>query len=274
MNNHTPLIELKHNRLTSQGAVFFFPGSGDSITSFISLVNEQNHGLPVYGLQPRGLDPQQEPYVSMDEMIDVYMKSICAKQNRGPYYLLGHSFGGFIALEIARRLHAQGCVVKSVIMLDVSPPENPHIHLSRVECLLELIQTMELASSKPFNLTAKVLEPLSEEDQLLLLHKRMVATGVLPNRSTVDSIRGMVRVFIANEHMEYWPKEKYQGEALLINALDKKENNVERQKQYLRWKSHVPKLGYQESPGNHITLLDSLNIKVLAEIIAKHWALS
>ena len=273
MNDHTPLIELKHGSLTSQGAVFFFPGAGDGITSFISLVNEQSHGLPVYGLQPRGLDPQQDPYVSIDEMIDVYMRSICSKEQQGPYYFLGHSFGGFVALELARRLSAEGRIVKPIIMLDVSPPESPHIFLSRVECLVDLIETMELVSTKPFNLPAKVLEPLSDENQLLLLHERMVATGVLPNRSTVDSIRGMVRVFIANEHMEYWPKEKYQGEALLVNALDAKESKMERQKKYLRWKSHIPSLGYQESPGNHITLLDNPNIKVLAEIIEKCWAL-
>ena len=273
MNVHTPLIELKHSSLASQGAVFFFPGAGDGITSFISLVNKQNHGLPVYGLQPRGLDPQQEPYASIYEMIDVYMSFICSKEHRGPYYLLGHSFGGFVALEVARRLSSEGCEVKPVIMLDVSPPENPHIYLSRVECLLGLIETMELVSTKPFNLTAKVLEPLSDEKQLELLHERMVATGVLPGRSTIDSIRGMVRVFIANEHMEYWPKEKYQGEALLVNALDAKENKIERQKRYLRWKSHIPNLDYQESPGNHITLLDNPNVKVLAELIEKRWAL-
>lgn len=274
MSDHNPLIKLKHSSVTSQGTVFFFPGAGNGITTFMSLVDEENHRLPIYGLQPRGLDFQQEPYESIDDMINVYVESICSKECQGPYYLLGHSFGGYVALEVARRLNIQGCVVKPVILLDVSPPENPHMHLSRVDCLLDLIRMMELVSSQPFNLSANVLNALNNEDQLLLLHERMVATGILPSRSTVDSIRGMVRVFIANEHMEYWPNEEYHGEALLITALDKKENSIDRQAEYLHWKSHIPNLDYLELPGNHITLLNSPNTIRLAEVIEKCWALA
>lgn len=99
-------------------AFFYIPPlwSGDDIMPFISLVNKQNNGLPVYGLQARGLDPQQDSYASIDEMIGLYMSSTCSKEHRGPYYLLGHSFGGLISLGVVHWLSAQGCVLKLAIM--------------------------------------------------------------------------------------------------------------------------------------------------------------
>lgn len=268
---HAPLVELSRGRAASQGGVFFFPGAGDGITTFVTLSSMIDLGIPIYGLQPRGLDHLQEPYASIDEMVNIYIEPLCSKVASGPFYLLGHSFGGYIALELARRLVARGKEVKPLIMLDVGPPESPHVHPTRIESLVALVEVMELASAESFGLSAEMLQSLSEEDQLLLLHQRMVATSVLPRQSDVDAIRGMVNVFIANGHMEYLPEEAYQGKALLINALNSKESKSERSRDYRLWQSHVPHLEYRESPGNHVTVLSRENVGVLADIIEEKW---
>jgi thioesterase domain-containing protein len=51
-------------------------------------------------------------------MADVYLDHLRAAQREGPYYLGGYSFGGYVALEMARRLLAQGEEIRALILLD------------------------------------------------------------------------------------------------------------------------------------------------------------
>ena len=54
----------------------------------------------------------------IDEMADAYVESIRAVQPRGPYALAGHSLGGVVAYEMARRLVARGEEVEWLGMID------------------------------------------------------------------------------------------------------------------------------------------------------------
>lgn len=274
MIEHNPLVGLKERSSKQQGTIFCFPGAGDNVTSFISLANEMNNGLPLFGLQPRGLIAEENPYDSIKEMVDVYVQAIMKTGLKGPYYLLGHSFGGTVALEIFNRLTLLKCQLKPLILLDATPPELLHTHKTRLENLLDLVETLELVSKKPFNLSLIDLEPLSDDDQLILIHKKMIAAGLLPKQSNVDSISGMVRVFIANSHMEYWPSNKCSGEAALVNAMDARENRAERHEVFEQWRELIPSIKYYESAGNHITLLSKENIAGLVGIVEDVWGLT
>ncbi|MES2824011.1 MAG: alpha/beta fold hydrolase [Pseudomonadota bacterium] len=274
MKKHTPLISLRASRFNSTGTIFCLPGAGDGITSFVNLTGAMTNGLAVYGLQPRGLVDNQEPYPSIEAMVNEYIDAILSKINGGPYYIMGHSFGGYVALSIAKTLQESGCDIAPVILLDVSPPENPHPHKNRIENLLCLVATMELASKKNFNLTFDTLALLDVEAQLQTLHSRMVANGLLPGNSNPETIRGMVGLYIANSHMEYWPSDKYEGAALYVNAVDAKENKQERYRSLERWRNFIPRIKYAESPGNHVTMLNNNNAQVLIKLIEREWNLT
>lgn len=273
MIKNTPLIELNRGDSSAKGAVFCFPGAGGGATTFVPLINILDNKLPVYGLQPRGLDPSEAPYSSIDEMIDIYFQVIQSKEWKGVYYFLGHSFGGYIALEVARKLNSHGYDVGPLVMLDTTAPQKPHIYPSRVDSFLSLIEVMEMACGKSFGLLRETLASTSDDDQLVALHKRMVAAGILPTGSRPDIIRGMVNVFIANDHMAYWPKEQYFGNTLLINAMNTKENHAQKLKNHHEWQQHLPNLVYKESPGNHVTLLDSPYVESLVEMVEQYWDL-
>jgi thioesterase domain-containing protein len=274
MNEHNPLIAIKQGGTSSKGAIFCIPGAGNGITSFLAFAERIRTDLPVFGLQPRGLVSNQVPYHSIEEMADIYVNAIHSKFPNSRYYLVGHSFGGSVALEIAKRLVALNCLVAPLILLDAAAPEKPHPQKNRVESLLSLIETLELSSSEPLNLPFEVLAPMDDETQLQLLHSRMVATKMLPRQINVDAIRGMVRLFIANGQMGYWPEAQYYGEGLLVNALDSKETELERLEGFERWRQFIPQLGYRESPGNHMTLLESKNILSLVPKIEQMWRLN
>jgi len=77
---------------------------------------------PVYALQAQGLDGCQKPLRCVEEMATKYVKEIRAFQPDGPYYLLGASFGGLVAYEMAQQLIAEGQKVAFLGMLNTNCP--------------------------------------------------------------------------------------------------------------------------------------------------------
>jgi thioesterase domain-containing protein/aryl carrier-like protein len=77
---------------------------------------------PLYGLQARGLDGTSPLPASVRQMAADYIEQIRTVQQSGPYHLLGWSFGGVLAHEIAIQLQAQGEQVPVLVVMDAYPP--------------------------------------------------------------------------------------------------------------------------------------------------------
>ena len=73
---------------------------------------------PVYALQARGLVAGLPAHRRVEDMARDYIEEIRTVQPHGPYALAGHSFGGLVAFEMARRLVAQGDIVEHVLLFD------------------------------------------------------------------------------------------------------------------------------------------------------------
>ncbi|MFF2142569.1 amino acid adenylation domain-containing protein, partial [Kitasatospora sp. NPDC058190] len=76
---------------------------------------------PLYGVQARGLDGSSELPASIEEMAAEYIEQIRSVQESGPYHLLGWSFGGVVAHEMAAQLEADGEQVGALTLLDAYP---------------------------------------------------------------------------------------------------------------------------------------------------------
>jgi thioesterase domain-containing protein len=82
-----------------------------------------NYAGPIYAIQPRGFGDNERVYDTIDEMVDHYLEVIREVQPHGPYLLSGYSIGGFVAVEMARKLEAAGEPVPFVGLLDSHPFE-------------------------------------------------------------------------------------------------------------------------------------------------------
>ena len=81
---------------------------------------------PVVGLQARAMSDTTFSPGSVEELAADYLARVTEFQSAGPYHLLGYSFGGRVAFEMAARLQETGQQVGTVMMLDSSPPpESP-----------------------------------------------------------------------------------------------------------------------------------------------------
>ncbi|MGK9235737.1 hypothetical protein KXS07_28750, partial [Inquilinus limosus] len=73
---------------------------------------------PLYGLQARGLHKEQSMPTSIEAMASDYLSEIKSVQTHGPYYLIGWSFGGVVAHEIATQIQRAGETVALLALLD------------------------------------------------------------------------------------------------------------------------------------------------------------
>ncbi|WP_338927442.1 amino acid adenylation domain-containing protein (plasmid) [Mycetohabitans endofungorum] len=85
------------------------------------LVSHLEADQPVYGLQARGLDGDSSPAATIEAMAADYIQQIRRIQPRGPYYLLGWSFGGKVAHSMATQLEQQDERVALLAVLDATP---------------------------------------------------------------------------------------------------------------------------------------------------------
>ena len=102
--------------------LFMVHGVGGNVLGFYSLAKCLAEAQPVYGIQAQALLPDQEAQLRLEDMAAQYVKDMRAVCPNGPYHLLGFSFGGLVAYEIAQQLKAAGLPVGLVGMLDTRQP--------------------------------------------------------------------------------------------------------------------------------------------------------
>lgn len=102
--------------------LFFLHAVGPSILNYQNLLPYFDADQPVYALQAKGLDEKQPLLERMDLMAAQYIEEVKKVQPEGPYYLVGHSFGGIMAYEMAQQLYAQGDTVGLLGLFDSGTP--------------------------------------------------------------------------------------------------------------------------------------------------------
>ena len=100
--------------------IYIIHGIGLNLLNFSSLVTYMDAEQPIYGLQALGLDGIDEPLDNMDAIAAYYISEVLQQNPSGPYAIAGYSFGGYVALEMARQLKAMGKEVKMLVMFDTN----------------------------------------------------------------------------------------------------------------------------------------------------------
>jgi amino acid adenylation domain-containing protein len=100
----------------SKPAFFCVHPAGGFSWSYMPLARYVPADHPIYGLQARGLDGGGQLAGSIREMAADYIAQIRSVQESGPYYMLGWSFGGVVAHEVAAQLQAAGEQIFLIIM--------------------------------------------------------------------------------------------------------------------------------------------------------------
>jgi amino acid adenylation domain-containing protein len=255
---------------------------------YYELAHHLGINQPFYGLQPIGIDGET-PLTRIEEMAAHYIEALRKVQPKGPYYLGGWSFGGWIAFEMAQQLEKSGDEVALLAVLDTLAPIKSNIpdfgnglkflfttvaryiwsfffdylrlitapSKNKIKSLIfrlpnfpKFIQWLETNLFSHFLLGEAAIVNLMPESRLRILNEL--------------TIRPMLRVFYANNQavINYVPQVYPKRITLLRTAV---QSSIAEQDLSMGWNQlAVEKTEIHTIPGNHLTMLRKPHIQILA----------
>jgi len=270
----SPLVKIQPGG--SKQPFFCVPGTGGNVIYLYHLARHLGSDQPFYGLQARGLDGEQMPHTQVEDMAAYYIEALQTVQPQGPYFLGGHSFGSFVAFEMALQLLHQGQEVALLAILDTPaslPPKKPGEveHYDDARYLTDVVITIEHLVGKKLSVSYEDLEPLAPNEQFNYVLERLKMINFFPPEAKLAELRGLVQVTKANHKTNYVVHEVYPNQITLFSASDL-------QFWSLFWSELFwdgPAMGWDKFssepvqiysvPGDHITMMTEPHVRVLAE---------
>jgi amino acid adenylation domain-containing protein len=144
---------------------------------------------PVYGLHALSMQEVDIRH-TVESIARLYVSSLLEVWDRGPFHLLGHSYGGIIAFEMVRQLEQQGHRPGSLVLVDADPLALKMKELSPNAFVLRYMLRFLRLNDVAMPETAEALE-LADSERLATVLRDLVS------RRDPDGSLGY-------EHMDQW----------------------------------------------------------------------
>jgi amino acid adenylation domain-containing protein len=273
-----PVIPLR----TSGGKapLFLVHPIGGSVLCYRDLAELLPGGRPVYGLQAAGADPGTEPRTSMEDLAASYIAAIRRVHPEGPFHLAGWSFGGYVAIEIARRLgESEVC---SLTLLDtMAPGDGSRRHFDEKQLIVFFFREL-LWYALGETEANEALDPSGEDPDELFASafRKAIELGILPADSSPQVLRRLYGVFRANyQAAADYRIGKIRRQMLVLRAAEDLPSSFAAAHRFLRTMFGSPDNGWQrwadstveivEVPGNHLSMMATPHVSVLAGRLAE-----
>lgn len=198
--------------------LFLMHGLGGDVFRYRPLGRRLGVGGPVYAIPAHGLAEGETPYTSLPDMADEYVRRIRTARPRGPYLVGGFCIGGNIALEVARRLRAQGEQVPLVVMF-WSNADQPVLRDSLTDDTTLMARALAGGAA---DLDLSALRGCSASEQLAAILTAAHEHGQLRITTTdLDEADRLLAVYRANAHAVGWHQTTpYDGDVLVLMPED------------------------------------------------------
>ncbi len=221
--------------------------------------------IPVHGIYVEEIvDPNRDrstwrhfdPVARMAYYVDRYVEEVRLRQPEGPYWLCGASFGGMVALEVARQLEHQGAEVAFLGMFDVvAPGRTPQLRIDQ-----KLRMHWRLMRRQGWGyFRERIIDRL----------RRATRERPSPNRE-IDARHRLTEARVdAREFMmaAYHPA-PYDGEVHLFRAEEYDLFDARCWEYDMGWSRLIDRLHIHDIAGDHISILKPGNVEAIARIIS------
>jgi thioesterase domain-containing protein len=244
-------------------APFFCIGGADDFKEMAAVLNDDQ---PVYaGGMPDSDDPDR--LLAVEESAAIYLRDIREIQERGPYFLGGYSFGGYVAYEIALRLQHSGEDVRLLALFDTVHP-NFHSNLSGIErARFRIMYFFDRLKKYVFNLLrgkltviradlAQFVRPKVEQ----FAHLAMSAMARIANRQMPKPMASHIRVAATRAYIP-----GIYAKRLVLFRVQHRGAEFDADL-FLGWKvCTTGEIDVQIVPGDHETFFKAPNVEVMVE---------
>jgi thioesterase domain-containing protein len=248
-------------------------GGGD-VREYAYFSNSLQADQPIYifGLPPA----ERSNFPSVEQIASTYLRKVREIQPRGPYRLCGHSFGGLVVYEMARRLKTAGEEVAFLALIDALHPQFSR-NLSLGMRTMYYYDYLVSRVKKYFKNAARLEIKSLGEDLLQLARYRIkhliweVARGALKKsgRRIPEAVQS--DAWLLTTAWKRFDPEPYAGRVVLFNACQRPAE-LERDRT-LGWRVCVKgELKVYVVPGDHYSMMRPPNVSVMTAYIRSHLA--
>ena len=202
---HTPLVPIQTGG--ARPPFFCVPGAGGNVIYLYNLARRLGPEQPFYGLQGVGFEGEAPPQRSVEEMAAHYLRAVEKVQPRGPYFLGGHSLGGWVAYEMAQQLSRRGEVVGLVAIVDTPVPfssaQRDTSTWSEARWMVELASRIGPLLNPDLHVELEELEARDGAERLEYFRAALVAARLFPEEADPAQIHNVLEMFKAHSQVRY-----------------------------------------------------------------------
>ncbi|MFJ8487813.1 alpha/beta fold hydrolase [Streptomyces sp. NPDC094038] len=237
---------------------------GGTVLWYRHLADALPEGVPALGLQARGLDPALEADRDIPAMARRYVADTLAVHAARDVVVVGYSFGGLVAHEMACQLADAGTPAAGVLLLDTSVTLTPEEPPTRARLLWSLVGHALGLDVDVEELAA--LDPRERAERVLGLATRQ---GTLPPGFGVDRLARMIDIYPVNSEAEraFRPR-THPGRTDLIRP---REGRTDDESLTIWNRSSLGGTVVHDVPGNHFNLISEDNVGHVADVVRRLW---
>ena len=247
--------------------LFCVHGLGGDVYDFLDLAGELTGHRRVYGLLAVGFDGRQPRHTSVEQMAAHYAREIRTLQAEGPYHLIGHSVGGWIAYAVAQELTRQGTSMGMLGLLDTREncvlPWNLRVR-ERFHNVAKRIQRhrVRAAGSSPSNRNSYLADRWKNTcSRLANAWQPQPASSAKTKPTFEHKLDDPANDYFVQVAARYRPAH-YSGEVDIFLGEDAAGNEPAFWKRLVLGRVHVHRV-----PGNHLTLINKCHAKDFVQVL-------
>jgi thioesterase domain-containing protein len=252
---------------------------GGNVLCYMPLARWLGAAQPCYGLQARGLAAGATPHSSVVEMAAAYAGEILAAQPEGPIHLAGWSFGGLVAVEVARQLASAGREVAPIVVIDtvagmlwqVQPSEDDMLEAFALELF-----GIELDDAGYAELLSAGRDRAQRFERMLALARER---GLLVDGGSAAQLEQVFGVIHGNLRAFYaYEQTRYHGEIVLLRCTDPMPDRLKRLHDLVGssyadptngWARFCSRLQVVAVPGNHLSVVFEPQVRHVAAVMQR-----
>ncbi|NES18616.1 MAG: SDR family NAD(P)-dependent oxidoreductase [Symploca sp. SIO3E6] len=212
-SSFSPVFPINSNG--SKVPIFGIHPAGGTAFCYFELAQLLGPEQPFYGLQALGIEKGQEPLTRVEDMANLYLSAIREVHPNGPYILIGWSFGGLVALQMAYELINKGEQVAFLGLLDTCAPSKLPDEQNLVEGEKMVFQLL----GGTISVATEEFKKLTPEDGIAFILEKAQQANVVPADFEVADLERLLEVLRVNYTAAHnYSPPNYPGSMTLFRA--------------------------------------------------------